>query len=523
MRLEELIRAVNALAGFELLRVVGFGAQPLPGDVGLTRICDVTEDSRTIVPGSLFIARAGGKVDGKAFVPAAVRAGACAVVTDDPALRVAEGHESTPVIAASDAALATALIAEVFYGRPASSLRLVGVTGTNGKTTTTWLAWQLMNAARRRFGLVGTVVIDDGVETARAAMTTPPATEVSRTLARMRESGCIGAALEVSSHALDQKRADALAFDAAVFTNLSGDHLDYHKTMEAYAGAKHRLFALLREDGVAIVNALDPWWRTVAGASKSRVLRAGVGPGSAALDVSGEIVEHTRAGMRLALRGPWGEFDARTGLIGEYNAFNVLAAVTAAHHLGLPADRLAASLPALTAPPGRLERVSPPDGPVHVFVDYAHSDDSLRNVLTATRAVMQGKGELIAVFGCGGDRDRTKRPRMGLAASQLADRVIVTSDNPRTERPSDIIDEVLSGVPPHRRGRVGVQADRSQAIHAAIANATEGDVVVIAGKGHETEQILPDGKGGTHRIHFDDREVAREALARAFSISGDGR
>jgi UDP-N-acetylmuramoyl-L-alanyl-D-glutamate--2,6-diaminopimelate ligase len=515
MNLSELIAGLD-------VRVVSGG--------GSVRICDLTEDSRTVVPGSLFVARSGTKADGKAFLEQALGAGAVAVLTDDAGLSVPAGFD-VPVAYSADVERACGLMAERFYGSPGSKLKLVGVTGTNGKTTTTYLVWQLLNGAGTRCGLIGTVVVDDGVEVAPAHMTTPPAIEISRTLSMMVEGGCQAAALEVSSHALDQKRADALPFAAAVFTNLTGDHLDYHKTMEEYAAAKARLFESLAPGAAAIVNAMDAASARMVRDCKANILRCGVGVGN--FDCAAEILDESTAGMQLKLTGPWGSVQEMVPLIGRYNAMNVLQAVAACHVLGLPAREIARRLPRLNAPPGRLERVTEPGDAFSVFVDYAHSDDSLRNVLAAAGAVMSGRrhatglvhaaagapvdkaegGKLWVVFGCGGERDRTKRPRMGLGAATLADRAIITNDNPRSERPGDIVDEIMAGIPPELKAKVLVQIDRAKAIRMAIEAASPGDVIVIAGKGHETEQILPDGAGGTIRTHFDDREIAREVLA----------
>jgi len=495
------------------------------------RVCDLTEDSRTVVPGSLFIARSGLKADGKVFVEQAIRAGAVAVLTDDAGL-TPPADSPVPFMHTDDALLASALLAERFYGHPSGRMSLVGVTGTNGKTTTTFLIWQLLNGASRRCGLVGTVLIDDGREVGPATMTTPPAIELSRSLSSMAEAGCVAASMEVSSHALDQKRADALRFRVGVFTNLSGDHLDYHGTMDRYARAKARLFGLLDEGGLAVVNAADAYSATMVRGVRGGVLRCGMRDDACGMDAQAEIVETSLSGMHLRLTGPWGALEPRVPLIGRYNAMNILQATASAWFMGVTPEALSAGLSTITAPPGRLERVTPTNSPFAVFVDYAHSDDSLRNVLTTVGAVIPGRsgaagsvasaagalssrptpGRLICVFGCGGDRDRSKRPRMGRAASELSDLAIVTSDNPRTERPGEIIDEILAGIAPALRERVTVQADRARAIQHAVSIARAGDVVVIAGKGHETEQILPDGKGGTVRTHFDDREVARDAL-----------
>lgn len=504
------------------------------------RICDVTEDSRTAMPGSLFVARSGLRSDGRAFVAEAVRAGAVAVLTDDPNLAVPSGN-TVALVRCEDARLASALIAERFFGSASRSLGLIGVTGTNGKSTTTFLIWKMMNAVGQRTGLVGTVIVDDGREVAAASMTTPPSIELSRILTSVREAGGVAAALEVSSHSLDQHRVAALRFRAAVFTNLTGDHLDYHKTMEAYADAKARLFTLVDEGGWAIVNGSDPVSARMVRDFRGRMLRCFVGSadGGAESDLCrAEVVEETLRGMVLTLTGPWGVIEARIPLIGGYNAMNVLQAVASCHVLGLTKAEIERGLAKVEAPPGRLERVSELSDDIQVFVDYAHSDDSLRNVLRAVGAVMDGRAHagdrvravagaaankeiaasLWAVFGCGGDKDRTKRPRMGRAAVEMADRVVVTSDNPRTERPSAIIDEVLTGIPAEARDRVEIQADRARAIRHAVADAKGGDVVVIAGKGHETEQILSDNAGATISVHFDDREVARAALAERRSL-----
>lgn len=512
------------------------------------RICDITEDSRTVVPGSLFIARKGLKADGSKYVNDAIRAGAVAILTDDPA-SLSE-HRPVPCLFANDILLCSAMIAERFYGNASRELKIAGVTGTNGKSTITYLVWQLLNHSKLRCGLIGTVIVDDGAEVAAANMTTPPAIELSRTFATMLDAGCSAAAMEISSHALDQRRADALNVSVGVFTNLTGDHLDYHKTMENYAAAKARLFLFLpaAPRGVAIVNSDDPWHSRMLEGCHARIWRCALNAGPTEADPAGKdecratVVQEHMGGMALAMEGPWGVIECNITLIGRYNAMNVLQASAAAFALGLTREQLCAALPTLTSPPGRLERVSTPKDNITVFVDYAHSDDSLRNVLACVGNVIPGRhhggallrgtsgtlrssplplrtgqpatGRLWVVFGCGGDKDRTKRPRMGKAAIELADQIVVTSDNPRTERPSDIVDEVLAGIPKEERHRMTVQIDRGMAIRFAIENAQPGDVVVVAGKGHETEQILlrPDGSGQTMTIHFDDREVARAAL-----------
>ena len=529
--------------------IAGLDVTTVPPVAGLKpcRVCDITEDSRTVVPGSLFIARKGLKSDGKQYVSDALRGGAVAILTDDPTVSGAV-RAGLPVIHATDIQLASAQIAERFYGSPTRSLKVAGVTGTNGKSTITYLIWQLMNRAKVRCGLIGTVLVDDGAEVASANMTTPPAVELSRTFSTMVDAGCAAAAVEISSHALDQRRADALNLLVGVFTNLTGDHLDYHKTMERYAEAKARLFTLLPDKGVAIVNSDDPYHELMIAGCKARVWRCALNASPTEADPAGKdecratVVEESMDGTQIVMEGPWGVIEALVPLVGRYNAMNVLQAVAASHALGLTREQLCGGLPTLLPPPGRLQRVSTVKDSVIVFVDYAHSDDSLRNCLSCVGSLIPGRqrggallrnasgtmrpsplparagapatGRLWVVFGCGGDKDRTKRPRMGQAAIELADEVVVTSDNPRTEQPQDIVNEILQGVPTEQRNRVVVQLDRGMAIRHAVEHAGAGDVIVIAGKGHETEQVIlsPDGSGRTMTIHFDDREVARAGL-----------
>jgi UDP-N-acetylmuramyl tripeptide synthase len=621
------MRIVDLIHGLDV-RIVG---DDPGGALGNLRVCDITEDSRTVMPGSLFIARKGENSDGKRFVGAAIAAGAVAVLTDEAgfelgspapragslddqgkgpgsesrgtqeeARRGASGYPSQPValLTAGDIQLAIAMIAERFYGKPSSKMIVIGVTGTNGKTTTTFLIHQMLNALGIRCGLIGTVVIDDGVETAAASLTTPPALGVSRTLARMLDAGCKAAVMEVSSHALHQRRVGAVSFNAGVFTNLTGDHLDYHGTMEEYGAAKAMLFDALPADGVAVVNIQDP-----AHARMVRGVRAGVrvvgcavadckmggtggssarGVASAGLGVAGRacsmeseggcpnttggqvasatplttpmtecrarVMGADTSGTGVEFTGPWGHRASRIPLVGAFNVMNALQAIATVHGLwggtdedALSFEIIAGALERACAPPGRLEPVTREGEPIQVFVDYAHSDDALATVLRVLREAMgrsghaahgPGKGtsavgagpvpqaghastgQIWCVFGCGGDRDRTKRPRMGKVAAELADRVVITSDNPRTEDAGGIIDEIRVGVPALAAGKVAVEPDRERAIRWAVGQARPGDTIIIAGKGHEDYQILPDPKkkGGTITRHFDDREVARGAL-----------
>ena len=521
------------------------------GELGDIRICDITEDSRTVLPGSLFVARKGEKSDGRAFVPGAIDAGAVAILTDDPALQLPEHHRPHGPVAlllAPDLALATAQLAERFYGDPSSKLTVIGVTGTNGKTTTTFLIHQMLNALGIRCGLIGTVVIDDGVEVAPASLTTPPALELSRTLARMCDAGCAAAVMEVSSHSLHQRRVGAVAFNAGVFTNLTHDHLDYHGTMEHYGAAKAMLFAALPADGVAVLNVQDPAHSQMAKATKARLVRCkvdgGPGSGGGALSIAGGAAEETVRRARVVGVGTAStevEFSGfaehaqtvRVPLIGAFNVMNALQAVAVVHALygGTGEDDfsfeiIAGALARSAPPPGRVEPVTRDGESIAVFVDYAHTDDALKTVLSTVRGAMNDRaaviggpkaasaGRLWCVFGCGGDRDRTKRPKMGCIAAELADRVVITSDNPRTENAAAIIAEIQTGIASGHAGKTSTEADRERAIQQAIREALPGDVVVIAGKGHEDYQILPDPArpGTTITRHFDDREVARAAL-----------
>ncbi|MGD9689081.1 MAG: UDP-N-acetylmuramoyl-L-alanyl-D-glutamate--2,6-diaminopimelate ligase [Phycisphaerales bacterium] len=518
--------------------IAGLDIEPDPlaaGSLDL-RICDITEDSRTAMPGSLFIARRGARADGRAFISAAVAAGAVAVLTDEvEAPLVAGGRTGPPpaLLRTRQLPLNAAIIAERFHGEPTSRLTLAGITGTKGKSTVASLIHQLLNRAGIRCGLIGTVCIDDGSEVTPASLTTPPAIELSRTMARMLDCGCRAAVMEASSHALHQHRVSGLHFRIGIFTNLTRDHLDYHGTMDAYAEAKAALFASLPDEprgGHAIVNALDPFARRMVRDCRARVWACMVTtPGSAMsealrhpahlhADCVAEVRRADAAGSDVLMTGPWGRWELRLPLVGMHNALNALQAAAAALAMGLSPAEIASGLTRVSAPPGRLEPVSNPGDPFAVYVDYAHTDDSLRTILRVARSITSERGtggRVLAVFGCGGDRDRGKRPLMGAAAVEGADAVFVTSDNPRTEDPSAIIDEILTGVPAAARPRVVIEPDRQRAIHAAVRAARPGDVVIIAGKGHEDYQIVADGRGGTVKRRFDDREVAREALLRA--------
>ena len=513
----------------ELLRDLPVLSADAPGGLVITA---VTDDSRSVRPGALFIARpsATGSTDAQRFVGDAIARGAVAIVGDAalaipgaPSDATAAGAPRPALIRVADPALATALLAERFAGSPTKRLRVLGVTGTNGKTTIAHLTQQLLAGGSakgapgiRGVGLIGTVEIDDGRSRVLSTLTTPGAIQLAELFARMVEHGCSHATMEVSSHALHQRRVGAIRFACGIFTNLTGDHLDYHGTMEAYASAKAMLFASLDRDAFAIINADDPWHRAMCVGEGQRLLCSGSDPKA---DCLATIEEVRLDAMRVRLQGPWGDFTVMLPLVGRHNAMNALESATAAWTQGVSASELAERLERCAAPPGRLEPVplAAEVGGFSVLVDYAHTDDALLNVLTALRPVVPAGSALRVLFGCGGDRDRTKRPRMAGVACAHADQVIVTSDNPRTEDPRAIVEDILRGVPDAARAKVHVEVDRAAAIRWAVGQGRPGDIILIAGKGHEDYQIV-----GTEKRHFDDREEAHEAI-RSRSATGGFR
>lgn len=479
--------------------------------VGDTRVTAVAYDSRQAGPGSVFVALRGVKADGASFARSALGRGAVAVVSEDAA---PEGA-TRPWIQVTDARLALAAMADAFYGHPSHELTLVGITGTNGKTTTSYLLASIFEAAGVRCGRIGTVGYRIGDREVEAARTTPEAPELQRMLREMITEGCGACVMEVSSHALALRRADCLHFAAAIFTNLTRDHLDFHRDMEEYFRAKRRLAELLPETGLAVTNLDDRRGAEFAAAARRPVTYAidapaDVRPGPLALSLDG---------VAFDVRTPRGTLHLRSPLVGRPNAYNILAAAAAAMALDLPFSAIENGVRQLAQVPGRFQVVSDPADDVRVVVDYAHTDDALKNLLETARPLAAGR--LITVFGCGGDRDRAKRPLMGAVAARLSDLVIVTSDNPRSEDPEQIIDEVKRGIvmpadrtPPHAARTPKSTAhlaisDRKAAIERAVHDARPGDLVLVAGKGHEKYQVI-----GDRTLPFDDVEVARAALAR---------
>ena len=468
-----------------------------PVDRDITGLC---YDSRHVQKGSLFFALKGEKVDGAAFIPQAIEKGAAAIVTDHGIAR----SDATSIVV-SDARAAMADLAAAYYQNPSRALKLAGVTGTNGKTTTTFLIKHICERAMLRCGMLGTVQYEIGDRVVPAARTTPESLDVHEMLWQMRSAGCKAAAMEVSSHALVQARVRGVEFDAAIFTNLTQDHLDYHKTMDAYFEAKTRLFTGLaaqkrKKSGRAVVNLDDRFGPQLIQRLGSEVPITTYGM-SARADFRASNVRTDFHGTNYQLDANNRSYLVRLPQIGNFNIYNSLAAIAGAYAMGVDVRTSVLALADAPAVPGRLEAV-PAQRQFKVFVDYAHTDDALIDVMKTLRELQPAR--LIVVFGCGGNRDRTKRPRMGAAVDQLADYAIVTSDNPRKEDPMAIIEDIK---PALRRGAYEVLVDRREAIFRAVEIAQARDIVLIAGKGHETYQEFAD-----KTVPFDDVAIARAAL-----------
>jgi UDP-N-acetylmuramoyl-L-alanyl-D-glutamate--2,6-diaminopimelate ligase len=490
----------------ELLRASGLAAE-LRGEPSV-EVRGLAYDSRRVSDGTLFFCFPGEKTDGHDFAAKAVEAGAAALVVERPL------ELDVPQAKVDDARAAMAPIAAAFNEDPTSELTVVGITGTNGKTTTAFLVRHLLETAGKQCGLLGTVRQVVGGQVEEVERTTPEAIDLQRTFARMLEAGDAACAMEVSSHALVLHRADAIHFAVKVFTNLSQDHLDFHADMEDYFAAKRLLFSseggapmIELEGGVSVVNLDDPYGQRLAGE-----LATGEGgdcitysAAGGAADLSARSVTFDTTGSRFVCMSPEGELDVETPLPGDFNVSNALAALAVGHALGLDLGEAARALATAEQVPGRFESIDEGQ-PFGVIVDYAHTPDSLENVLEAGRRLTGRR--LISVFGCGGDRDTDKRPLMGRAGAELSDIAVVTSDNPRSEDPAAIIEQIRAGIPAEPHAEVLVDADRRAAIAAALGRAGEGDLVVIAGKGHEQGQEFEDGR----KIPFDDRDVARDEL-----------
>ena len=497
-----------------LLRKSGLEVPPALGEAV---VIGVSCDSRRVGPGTLFVGVPGGQVDGGLFWPKALSSGGVAAVIGAAAAAQCPPSVTDPVLVVQEPLAEVAgRLAAAFWGEPSQQLALIGVTGTNGKTTTTYLIEHLAAACGQPVALFGTLSNRWPGHSATASHTTAFADELQRQLAEAVAAGARVGAMEVSSHALDQARVAGCHFAGAVFTNLTQDHLDYHPSMQAYFEAKALLFASERLAGGAVVNIDDPWGaqlaERLAGILGARLWRCSLATpaevaGAGGTELGVRDLVFGADGVSGTLVSPLGSGPFRSPLVGRFNLMNLLQAVGALLQQGLEPAPLLAAIESFRGVPGRMERVvlagGGGTGLPAVLVDYAHTPDGLENALAACRPFCSGR--LICVFGCGGDRDRGKRPQMAAIAARLADRVVVTSDNPRTEDPQRILDDVVAGIPAGTD--LVVEGDRAAAIAAGIAAAATGDLVLIAGKGHEDYQIL-----GTTKIHFDDREEAQKAL-----------
>ncbi|UWZ82035.1 UDP-N-acetylmuramoyl-L-alanyl-D-glutamate--2,6-diaminopimelate ligase [Occallatibacter riparius] len=479
----------------------GDSTQPITG---------IEYDSRRVRAGSVFVAMKGGSTDGNKFAEKAIASGAAGILTDSSVTfdHLIVYHPEIPILEVEHGRRALAQVSAAYFGHPERSLAATGITGTNGKTTTAFLVESLLNSAARTSILIGTIEYHVAGEVRPSIHTTPESRDVFELLAEGVYRGATELVTEVSSHALDQGRVASIPFDVAVFTNLTRDHLDYHQTMEKYYAAKRLLFdgTVYPAPRVAVINAHDERARQLAAAARragAEVRTYGIGQGD------WRAVDHklTPGGAAFTLETPAGSAKVTSRLAGEVNILNLLAAVAAAHARGLTFDQLVTAIPTLQPVPGRFQPVDAGQT-FTVIVDYAHTDDALRNLTGLARQMLGGSdGRVITVFGCGGDRDRTKRPKMGAAAGEGSDIVIATSDNPRSEDPLGILAEIEPALRATGKPYI-VEPDRAAAIHLAVSKAKPHDIVLIAGKGHEKEQILAD-----RTIPFDDAEVARAALA----------
>jgi UDP-N-acetylmuramoyl-L-alanyl-D-glutamate--2,6-diaminopimelate ligase len=466
-------------------------------------ISDIVFDSRRVTPGCLFVALRGAKVDGRDFIPAAIKAGARAVVSDQ-----STAIEGATLVAASDPLAILAPLSLRFWDNPSKKLLMIGITGTNGKTTTSYILESIFNAAGWKIGVMGTINYRFSGKCEPAPNTTPFASEIQRFLAAAANAGGRAVIMEVSSHALALGRIGGVDFDVAVFTNLTQDHLDFHNTLEEYGRAKSLLFEGIDPQSDkpyarrAVLNMDDPWSERIKGVSRVPVTGYRL---NRQADVFAKKIESDASGSSFVLQGPRGlSLPVRLRLVGEYNVLNALAAAAAALSQGIDPEAIRKGLETIKGVPGRMERIDT-DKPFSVIVDFAHTDDALRNTMAALRRLKPAR--LLTVFGCGGDRDRTKRPLMGEVAARMSDEVIVTSDNPRSEDPQKITLDVEVGIRRVRSDHYEIIVDREEAIDKALHMARPGDIVLLAGKGHETYQILHD-----KTVPFDDREVARKLL-----------
>ena len=498
MRLGLLLEGVQVSKLFQTM----YGRFAVTHDVEIHRI---QYDSRKVEQSDCFVAIRGAGADGHRFIQAAIDKGAAVVVMDNDAALPDSLflHTGTIKAVVPDSRKALALMSANFYGHPSKSLTMVGVTGTNGKTTTTHIIKSILETAGQQVGLVGTIEYKIGDQVIPASHTTPESLELNGLLSRMMQSGCTSVSMEVSSHALHQSRVYGLEYDVAVFTNLTQDHLDYHGSMDEYFRAKKLLFDGLKGNAWAVTNAEDEWGLKIVDSSAARRITYSV---DASADVHARDIRLSIDGTSLTVQHGGGATTFSSSLVGWFNVYNVLAAFSAGIALGLPTSAIAKGITNVKSVRGRFERVPSPWGWTAV-IDYAHTPDALEKCLRTIHDVLPkaNRGRIITVFGAGGDRDRTKRPLMGKVVGSLSDLAIVTSDNPRTEDPQRIVDEIVEGIP--KNSSTIQVVDRRSAINRALREAKPGDVVLIAGKGHEDYQVI-----GKEKIPFSDREVVEEFI-----------
>jgi UDP-N-acetylmuramoyl-L-alanyl-D-glutamate--2,6-diaminopimelate ligase len=464
----------------------------------------IRTDSRLVKDGDIFVAVKGTAYDGHGFIKQALVNGAKYIVCQNDEQHTAQNDRHESVIV-DDTTEAAAILAQAFAGNSASKLTNLAVTGTNGKTTVAFLVQSIITRAGHKCGLIGTVMYDTcSGSIHQAPLTTPDCLDIAAKQKEMVENGAQYMIIEASSHALSQNRLAQINFKAAAFTNLSGDHLDYHKTKEEYLAAKTRLFSALATDAVAVLNKQSPEAEFITGQTNAGLLWYAVDEKA---DLSAHIESMDISGTVFTLEYSGRSSTVKTPLLGLYNVSNCLAAAGLCLAAGFDLDTVSAGLSALKGVPGRLEKID--GGDFSVIIDYAHTDDALKNVLTTLKPLCKGK--LRVVFGCGGDRDRTKRPRMARVAEELADFIFVTSDNPRTENPSSIIDEIVTGFENNDTKTISIEPDRKKAIELAIESACKDDIILIAGKGHEDYQII-----GKQKFHFSDKEVTENCIQKQF-------
>jgi len=498
MNLSTLLEGISVRKMFQTL----YGKMVVTHDV---EIRSIQYDSRRVQREDMFVAIRGTAADGHKFITQAIGNGAKVVVLEDDSVLPDSYFMHTGVVkvVVENTRVALAKLAARYYRFPAEAMTMVGVTGTNGKTTTTHLIASILQAAGRKTGLVGTIEVQIGAERMPATHTTPESLELQEMLARMAAADCSAAVMEVSSHALHQHRVDGVPFAAAVFTNLTQDHLDYHGTMEEYFKAKRVLFEKLPPTSWAVVNADDPWGGRMAESTQAHRLTFGTGPSA---DLRAVDIALSMRGTSFSLLHRGEKMTVESPLTGRFNVSNILAAFGTGIALEVPPATITGAIRTMGAVRGRFEQITAPAG-WSAVIDYAHTPDALEKALRAVQDVMEGgrRGRIITVFGCGGNRDRTKRPLMGAIASSLSDVVVVTSDNPRREEPEVIIDEIMAGVKPG--ADVRREPDRAAAIALALGMALSGDVVLVAGKGHEEYQVL-----GETKVPFSDRAVIEAFL-----------